>query len=160
MNIQPGDVLFVWGNSFIDGAIESITHGPSHCAMFLNDKTLIEAQGGRDVGENTLSFFMPKADRLEVWTDPTLTNDERQQMIDYAKTLYGLPYDYFLIPLEALHFETGMDLSWYRENRHFICSTLINQIVKKVNRVWTDSPFPAPINLFDFKKIIKKGVIK
>lgn len=41
--IKPGDVLFVWGKGLVEETIEWVTHGPSHCALFIDNKTLAEA---------------------------------------------------------------------------------------------------------------------
>jgi hypothetical protein len=158
--IKPGDLLFVWGDSFIENGIEWVTHGPSHVAMFKNENTLIEAQTGRPVGEIDLSFYLGKKCRLEVWEDPTLTDPERTEMINFARTLYGTEYDDFLIPLELLHFECGLDLHWYHEKNRRICSTLMDQIGKYVNRKWSQVMNPAPVDLTDggiltFKELLK-----
>jgi hypothetical protein len=148
MNIKKGDLLFVYGNSFIDHAIEHVTHGASHVAMFVDDgRTLCEAQGGREIGEVGLSFYLDKKCRLEVWHDPTLTDNERVKIVEYAKMFYGEGYDYPLILFQLFHFELGLDIEWYRENHHLICSTYMALLPKKVKKKWSHSNLPAPYDL-------------
>lgn len=149
MIIQPGDVLFVWGNSLIDKGIEIITHGPSHCAMFVNTTELEEAQRGRSIGEIDLSFYLGQNIRLEVWGDPTLTDGECAEMVTFAYTLYGKNYDNVLIPLELLHFECGLPLGWYHNDKGYICSGDVDTIARHENRLWSKVPNPAPVDLLN-----------
>jgi hypothetical protein len=157
MVIQPGDVLFVWKHSLLSDLIEAITNGPSHVGIFKDENTIIDAQGGRLVGECSLSFYLDGKTRCEVWTDPELTEGQRQQMIEYAKTLYGVPYDYMLIPLELLHYEAGVKIDWFKETHHFICSSLVYDLAAHVGLKWADSAVCAPEGLIDFSKLQKKG---
>lgn len=149
MDLKPGDLLFVWGNNLVEEIIEHVTHGPSHCSMFIDENTLIEAQYGREVGTQNLSFYLSQNCRLEVWEDPSLLGWERGKLIDQAQKAKGVPYDNLLIPLELLHFECGLDLRWYHDNKGRICSTLIYQLGKSVGRKWSKVLNPAPINLMD-----------
>lgn len=143
--VKPGDVLFVWGNALIDDAIEDITHGPSHVAIFVSEKRIAEAQGGIKVQENDSSFY--SSVKTEIWTDPSLTDTEREAMVSFAKSLYGMKYDYFLIPLEFFHFEFGEKLGWFREHEHLICSTYVSTIAEKVGKHWAEVKNPAPVDL-------------
>lgn len=152
--ILPADVLFVWSKGFISEAIECVTHGPSHCAMFVSGKIVEEAQGGRKVGECDLSFYTSSTDRLEVWGDPELTDTQRRDMVEFAHTLYGKRYDYKLIPLELLHFELGLSLGWYHDPDEEICSVNINTIALRQGRKWSKVSNPAPVDL------LKGGVLK
>jgi hypothetical protein len=160
MNIHPGDILFVWGDSFIERAIEHVTHGAGHCAMFINENTVCDAMAFRTIGEQSLDYYIRIASKLEVWTDPTLTDDERKKMCAYAKKLYGEGYDYILIFLEFLHFETGINIDWYKKNDKFICATYINEIAKHVGRKWTDKVNPAPVDLTNYGALKRKYKIK
>jgi hypothetical protein len=145
MDIKPGDILFVWGTSFVDRGIELVTHGPSHVAMFVNENTVCEAQGGRTVGETALSFY--DSDTIEVWRDMTLTDDDRQSMLTFAKQLYGTPYDYALLPLAGLSAEFGISDAWYHENGRFICSTFVANVAEHVGRHWARGVNPVPVDL-------------
>jgi hypothetical protein len=157
MVIQPGDVLFIWGTGIIADLIEEITNGPSHVGIFKDENTIIEARGGRLIGEQDLSFYLSNAERLEVWTDPELTDGQRQQMIESAATLYGTPYDYLLIPAEFLHFELGLKLNWFHENKARICSTFAEDVANLAGRQWTVAVNPAPVDLMRGGVLQKKG---
>lgn len=146
-DIRPADVLFVWGRDFISDAIEFITDGPAHVALCVDNETIAEAQTGRLIGERPFSFYIETADRLEVWRDLTLTDADRAEMLRYASTLYGRPYDYALIPLELLHYVTGVDISFYHEGKARICSTFVYDVYSHVYRdvaaPGVDNPAPA-----------------
>ncbi len=156
MIILPGDVLFIYGNSFVDRGIELVTRGPSHCAIFKEESIVIEANGGRTVGETASSFYLDGITRCEVWSDPTLTDVQRKQMIEYAKTLYGTPYDYVLIPLEMMHYDIGLPIDWYKENHHLICSSLVYDVAAHIGLKWASSKVCAPEGLLDFGVLKKK----
>lgn len=154
MQPKTGDILFVWGNGLIDKAIEFVTEGPSHCAMYINDKMLIEAQGGtkiRIVDEDSY-----KGCKTEVWCDPTLTETEASKMLDFAQSNLGKGYDYFLILLELVHFELDEQISWYNEHCNFICSTYVNKAAEAANKEWTKVKNPAPVDLIKGGKLKKK----
>lgn len=157
MQIFPGDVLFVWGNGPIDHIIEGVTDGPSHVALFVNPNTVEESQGGRLAGEQDLSFYLQGNACLEVWEDPTLTDEERAEMVSFAHTLYGKRYDYVLIPLELLHFECGLPLGWYHNDDTLICSGDVYAVGQHVKRVWSKVPNPAPVDLIRGGTLQKKG---
>lgn len=157
MDIQPGDVLFVWGRGIIPEFIEKVTDGPSHVALFIDQNRVIEAQGGKLVGEQDLSFYLGSDARMEVWTDPGLTDEQRKRMVYIAYSLYGTPYDYYLIPLEFFRFEFGLKLKWYEENHHLVCSTFVNNAATGAGAKWTDIPNPAPVDLLKGGVLQKKG---
>lgn len=157
--IKPGDVLFVWGESFIDDCIELVTHGPSHCALFINNKTLAEAQGGRTIGEAQLSDYLATGDRLEVWRDESLTDEEREKMIAYAKSQYGMQYDYTAIAVEFARYELHMPISLYHEGKRRICSSYVYDCAKAVSKIWALGSVPAPEGLIDGGKLKRECVL-
>lgn len=160
-DIKAGDVLFVWGKGFVPDLIECITHGPSHAALFIDNITLCEAQGGRLVGPCALEAYTGgDCERLEVWGDPELTDDQRVKMVDYAKTLYGIPYDYVLIPLELLHYKTGLPINWFHENKHRICSSLLYDIAYHFGRMWAKDPLCTPEGLRSYGVLKQLAVLK
>lgn len=147
--IKAGDILFVWGTSFIETAIEDITHGPSHCALFLDSETLIEAQGGRLSGKVPLSEYLNTNDKLEVWRDPTLTDEERKIMVDYALTQEGIHYDYLAVLGEFLRFELNLPLKHWKEGDSRICSSFVCGIASNsVHHKWTSVHLPAPYDVW------------
>lgn len=160
MEILPGDVLFVWGNGFIDETIEKVTHGPSHCAIFLDTETLAEAQGGRETGTAFLSDYLSTGDRLEVWSDDTLTVEERDKITFFARAHFGLKYDYFAILAELARFEAHIPINSFHEGKRRICSSFVNDCAKSVNKNWSDTPYtPAPIDLLKGGKLKQKGAL-
>jgi hypothetical protein len=159
--IKPGDVLFVWGKGIVPDIIEAVTHGPSHVAIFVYDTTLYEAQGGREIGDCPLTdYTLGDCERLEVWGDPDMTDEQRQKMVEYAKSLKGTPYDYVLIPLELLRVETGIPIGWYHENKHRICSSYVYDSATHAGRQWADDPLCTPEGLRGFGVLQRKVVLK
>lgn len=158
--IKPGDVLFVWGNGLIEKAIEEITHGCSHCALFIDNNTLVEAQAGRKTGTIPLVEYLNSDKHLEVWRDESLTDDERNQMVAYAKDHFGIQYDYLAILVELARFELNFPLNFH-EGKRRICSSFINDIVKSVGHNWSSVIHtPAPVDLLNSGKLTRKGELK
>lgn len=161
-DILPGDVLFVWGNGIIDDAIEIISHGPSHCAIFLDSETLAEAQAGRKIGTAHLSDYLAGNERkLEVWRDETLNGDERKRIVDYAVKSFGNEYDYLAILAELARFELNIAFDHYHEGKRRICSSYVNDCGKSVGRNWANISYtPAPVDLLRGGNLTLKGVLK
>lgn len=158
--ILQGDVLFVWGKRFIEEAIEHVTHGASHCALFVDSETLVEAQGGRTTGSSPLSSYLNTGDRLEVWRDLTLTDDERSQIVKFAKDHFGIKYDYMAILEELVHFELGISIDDYHEGKRRICSSFVNDCAKSIGHDWANiKHVPAPQDLLVSGKLTRIGNI-
>lgn len=138
------DVVFVYGTSFTNRIIEFGTHGPSHVALVKNASTLVEANGGRPLGECPLAFY--DSVPIEIWRDNTLTETDRSAMLAFAASLYGTPYDYALIPLVGLHSEFGISDNWYHEHGRLICSTFISTVAEHVGKRWARGVNPAPVD--------------
>lgn len=151
--IKPGDLLFVWGNDWIAKEIEEVTHGASHVAMFLSDSKLIEAQGMSKIHELDATTYLDK--RTEIWSDPSLTDEERQKIVIYAKTLYGEEYDYLLILFELAHFTLGEKINGIHEHHKLICSTFVNKCAKEIGKTWTNEINPAPVDLLKGGVLVK-----
>lgn len=161
LDILPGDILFVWGESILDDAIELVSRGPSHCALVLDGQTLAEAQAGRETGIAYLADYqVAKEKQLEVWTDPTLTHDERKRIVDFAKSKFGEKYDYLAILAELARFEIGVPINSFHEGKRRICSSFVNDCGKSVGRNWSNLPYtPAPVDLLKGGKLTRKGVL-
>lgn len=159
--IKPGDVLFEWGNGLIDDVIELVTHGPSHCAIFLDQTTLAEAQAGRTTGTSPLTDYLNDHDKkLEVWRDETLTDEDRLKMIEYAKLHFGTQYDYLAILVELARFKLDIPINSFHEGKRRICSSFVNDIAMSVGRNWSAVPYaPAPIDLLNSGKLTRKGAL-
>lgn len=159
IEIKPGDMLFVWGKSLIDDAIEWVTQGPSHCALCVDSETLVEAQGGRLIGTASLSGYLSTYDRLEVWRDESLSDEERQRIITYAYSQFGLPYDYLGILMELARFEFHLPINSFHEGKRRICSSFVYDCAKSVGRTWANVSVPAPVDLLEGGKLTKKGAL-
>lgn len=157
IEIKAGDVLLVWGEGFIAEAIEDITHGPSHCALFLDANTLIEAQGGKVSGEIALSNYLNQNKKLEVWRDPTLSDEDRIKMIQFARTQLGIQYDYLAIFGEFLRFKFDISLDYWNENKKRICSSFVNGIALSIHHIWSKVHIPAPIDFINDGFLRKVG---
>jgi hypothetical protein len=158
--IKPGDVLFVWGVGTLERIIESVTHGPSHCALFINENTVAEAQGGRTTGTESIASYLDSTKHLEVWRDESLTDAERASMVEYARAHFGIHYDYLSILAELAHFELGVKLDDYHEGNRRICSTYVTDIAKSVGRQWARVSVPAPVDVLNGGELKRKGVLK
>ena len=160
--IQAGDVLFVWGDGWIEKGIEFITHGACHVAVFVSENKLYEAQGGRALGECDLSFYLenPKIKRLEVWTDPTWTDEERTKVPDVAEQFKGIAYDYPVILAEIPHFEFGMNIDWYNNHGKLDCSEFAEAFAEKFGKHWSKLIHPAPVDEEKGGVLVRKLVLK
>lgn len=158
--IKPGDVLFVWVNGPIEEAIEWVTHGPSHCALFIDHETVAEAQWGRTTGITPLFNYFLSHDRLEVWRDETLTENERTRIVEYAKAHFGIHYDYLAILAELVRFEVHIPINSFHEGKRRICSSYVNDCAKSIGRDWSNIPYtPAPVDLMKSGKLTRKGAL-
>lgn len=156
--IKPGDVLFVWGDGIIDDAIELVTGGPSHCAMFIDSQILVEAQAGRETGTALLIDYLITNDRLEVWRDETLTDGERSKMVKYAEEHFGIHYDYLAILMELERFVLHVPLN-FSEGKRRICSSFVNDCAKSVGKDWAKVNAPAPLDLLNGGNLKWKGAL-
>ena len=160
LEILPGDLLFVWGNGPIEEAIEWVTHGPSHCALFLDNKTVAEAQAGRESGTALLSDYVASGKRLEVWRDESLKDNERNKVVEYARQHFGIEYDYLAILAELARFELNIPINSFHEGKRRICSSYVNDCAKSINKNWASVPYtPAPIDLLKGGKLTRKGAL-
>lgn len=160
--IQAGDLLFVWDKNLIGEGIEWVTHGAAHVAVFVGEDKLYEAQGGRTLGGCDLSFYQSddKVARLEVWTDPTWTNEQRAMVLDVAKKYENTPYDYKVIGWELLHFELGVDIDFYDNKDTLDCSEFANALGLEFGKKWADMKHPAPADLLNGGVLVKKIILK
>lgn len=159
---KSGDVLAVTGRDWIDKGIEWISHSKySHVAIFISEDKLFEAQGGRTLGECDLSYYLDSDSvaRLEVWSDPTLTDSEREEIVKFAKSMNGIPYDHTVIPLEIAHFELGVKLDWYKSGK-LDCSEFVNACGEHVGKHWANVSHPAPCEDIEGGKLELMEVLK
>lgn len=159
--ILPGDVLFLWGDGIIKSSIELITHGGAyHCAIFVDNETLVEAQGMMKSSTSPLSDYLNSNDKLEVWRDTTLTEHEREQIVKYALNHLGTEYDYLAILAELMRYEFGIALDDYNEGKRRICSSFVNDCAKSVKKDWSNVHIPSPADLLNSGKLKRIGKLK
>jgi uncharacterized protein YycO len=149
--MQPGDLIFVRGHltSLVDDAIKLVEHIETgmdfvkcytHCAIYMGDNTVAEAQGGRKSGPAPLSLYEGNYDIGYV----NLTDEQRQAVVEEAKRQYGRSYDWLLIGAIALKELAGVDVH-YHEHESRICSTYINDVFKKACYITlSDKEYPTP----------------
>jgi hypothetical protein len=124
-NIKKGDILFAYGNSFISDLIEDLTHeGASHVCVATDSTHVIEAQGGRKVGYQNLSFYSTniKVYRLPI---PTYNMSLGQS---WLVEQIGKPYDYWDIVVLSFWLLFKFKIPW-KEYGAFICSSLTRNYI-------------------------------
>jgi cell wall-associated NlpC family hydrolase len=128
MDMKHGDLIFVRGTDTISRIIEWLTSSKySHVAMYIGNGEVIEAQRLRSVGLAPLSEYDGKYD---VYTCPTLTDDQRKQIIEYARSMGGIKYDYLDIARLFLRCVFRLELPIDDPTR-IICSELIVKAYSK-----------------------------
>ncbi|MED1205038.1 hypothetical protein [Heyndrickxia acidicola] len=128
-----GDLIVVKGLTWIGIEIESITKSEySHVAGVVKPNELIEAAGFRKTGYQGLDYYQGMAD---IFICPSITDEQRGIIVDYAIQQVGGRYDYLLILWEAVRYVTHVLLP-YKEMKSRICSTL-----------WSDAYLAAGIDL-------------
>lgn len=131
--LNQGDLIFVRGSKWINKEIESITHSPYyHVAGIVKENEVIEAQGFRKTGYQGLDFYSGHTD---LYKCDSLTNEQRQKIVDYVISEAGSHYDYLLIVWEAIYHLFHWVLP-YKEGNKRICSTL-----------WANAYLAAGVNL-------------
>lgn len=139
--IQTGDLVFVQGSSWLDHAIEDITHSPyCHVALAVSTDELIEAQGGEPVEYVPSSKYTGHADVYR--SDLSLTT--LQAIVSHASDQLGEHYGYGIIIEELVREETGIQLP-LDEDKHPICSVLVSDAVRSAGVGFCQGiKYPAP----------------
>jgi uncharacterized protein YycO len=128
-----GDLIIVKGLTWIGKEIESITKSEySHIAGLVKTNELIEAAGFRKTGYQGLDYYAGLAD---IFICPSVTEEQREIIVNYTIQEVGSQYDYLLILWEAIRYMTHVLLP-YTEMKSRICSTL-----------WSDAYLAAGIDL-------------
>lgn len=118
---SPGDLVFVRGTEITSKAVEDITHSPySHVAGIIKQNELIEAQAFRKTGYLSISVYDGCSD---VYTCPTATDAQRQQIVNFVVSKIGTHYDYALLGWELVHYTLHFNLP-YHEGNCYDCSQL------------------------------------
>jgi uncharacterized protein YycO len=133
VHLHPADLVFIRGNRLLDEPIKIITGSKyTHVAGSVKKHTLVEAQGLRKTGYQSMETYLGVAD---IYTCPALTDRQRAEVIHYVLQQVGSRYDYLLLLWEALRYILGVVLPYFKTRRK-ICSTL-----------WADAYKAAGIDL-------------
>lgn len=140
MELQLGDLVFVWGSGFVQKEIEVLTHGPSHVAIYIGNGRLIETQGFSTVRIVDLAYY-------DTWTYKVV----RFELPSYEKGLawlnlqLGRKYDWWDIFTLFVICVFHVKLPWH-EGKRIICSRLARDFL-----FWCSLPIPdenmSPSNL-------------
>jgi uncharacterized protein YycO len=160
--ILPGDILFFSCKGIIKSLIEWITHSKYyHCAIFINERELIEAQGGRKSGKTPLSDYLNSNDKLTIYRDKSLSEDERKKVVSYALNHQEIEYDYLAILAELGRYEIGISLDEYNEGKRRICSSFVNDCYEKgINKELSKQKVPSPQDIIEGKVVKRIGVLR
>jgi cell wall-associated NlpC family hydrolase len=124
--MKPGDILLVQGEGVLSDAIEFFTHGGfSHSGIISSEGTCIEALG-HGVAERAIEY-----DRYAIYEVIGITDEERQKVIEAARSLIGTPYDYTQdlgFAINALRKTLGLPKikNLFDEDHRLICSALVD----------------------------------
>jgi uncharacterized protein YycO len=150
--LQKGDIVAVHGQRLISLAIETITHSPiSHVAIVEDPdkRQLIEAEIDRTIGYQSLDHYKEHCVILRV---PSLTDEQREQVVQYAKAQLGDSYDFKAIVEEYLRYRFRFQMNQRQaeetKQKRFICSTLVNSAYLSVGIKLTDQYLPSPDDIF------------
>lgn len=151
MELNIGDLIFVHGKDFISEAIETITHSSfSHVAIYIGNGKVIEAQGGRTVGTQSLDYY-----NGEYTVCPLdLTGEQLTKSLPWLLAQRGRPYDYWDIFILFLRCVFWLKVPW-REGKAVICSILARDWCKQNNLPIPDidmSPGDLHIWYTEYKK--------
>jgi uncharacterized protein YycO len=159
--ILQGDILFLSGKGIIKSLIEWITHSKYyHCAIFINEHEVIEAQGGRKSGKTPLSYYLNSKDKLVIYRDKTLSDFERNKIVSYAINHQGIEYNYIDILAELARYEIGISLNDYDEGKKRICSSFVNDCFKSIGKSLSKQRVPSPQDLIEGKHLSKVGKLR
>jgi uncharacterized protein YycO len=120
-SLMQGDIVLTRGVSWKTDLLEKYTHSPYlHTAGLVDMDTAIEATGFKKTGYRPLDFYAGHGDILRC---EQLSDSQRKQIVQYARSCVGEHYDYKLFFWEISRFILHKMLPYHKRNR-VICSTL------------------------------------
>lgn len=143
--IQPGDILLIHGNTWVDEIIKLVTRSPySHVVGVVNTHQVVEILPLSKVRFRKIQDYIGRAD---VFTCDRLSVDERRKIVNYVKAKIGTPYDYSLLIWEASRYL--FNWVWpYKNKDSSLCSTLWSEAYRKAGiDLCPDVKFPVPGDL-------------
>lgn len=147
MRLLKGDIVAVHGVNLINVGIEVVTHSPiSHVALVADpDKNLlIEANGGRTLGYINMNAYKGMCVILR---DESLTDQQREGIVQFAKDKFNYEYDYIAIIREFERYVFGKKIQ-PEHGRFLICSTLVSEAYKSVGVTLSSETIPSPDDIW------------
>ncbi|MEF8679143.1 YiiX/YebB-like N1pC/P60 family cysteine hydrolase [Bacillus cereus] len=145
MELEKGDIVAVYGKiNLISLSIEFITRSPiSHVALVVDSKKkeLIEANMNRKIGYRLLDDYKHHCVILRV---PSLTDSQKDKIVEYAKNQIGDSYDFKALIEEFLRYTFNLNTLQPEDEKRFICSTLVNASYLNAGVKLTDQYLPSP----------------
>lgn len=143
--IQPGDILLIRGNTWIDKIIRVITGSQyTHVAGVVNSDEAIEILPFNRTQFQKLRSY---TGRTDIYTCSDLTAEQRKKIVEHAVERIGTKYDYKLIFWEASRYL--FDWTWpYNTDNKSLCSTLWAEAYRKAGvNLCPDIIYPTPGDL-------------
>ncbi len=155
MELLVGDLILVKGTDWISHAIEDVEHSPySHVATYAGDNQVIEAQGFKKTGYQSLDVYKGMAD---VFRTPA-TPGQRQEILEYLRKEVGGHYDYLLLGWEFIRYEFHILLPYKEPSTIKICSVLGAAAQRYAGiPLCQGIPYPSPADVALDKYVIKIG---
>jgi hypothetical protein len=157
--VKPGDLILVKANDLISDVIEDVSNSPySHTAGLVKDKVIIEAVGFKKIGYQSLDYYKGKAD---VYTCDSLTEKQRETILEVVISKVGGQYDYFLLVWEFIRYTFGFVLPYKEGKMIRICSTLWADAYRKAGvDLCPGVKYPSPGDLAVSKLLRKIGSLQ
>ncbi|MCO1600217.1 hypothetical protein [Desulfosporosinus nitroreducens] len=143
--VQPGDILLVRGNTWIDKIIRIITGSPyTHVAGVVNLDEAVDILPFKRTGFQKLRSYTGHAD---IFTCKDLTDEQRRKIVEHIVNKIGTKYDYKLVLWEASRYL--LHWKWaYKAGNNILCSTLWAEAYRKAGvNLCPDILFPSPGDL-------------
>lgn len=97
--LQDGDLIFHTSTSTQSAAILAATASPyTHMGIIKNDgRSIMVIEASATVGETALEEWINRGvmKRVAIYRDPTLSSQQAQDIMTYARSYHGKPYDVF-----------------------------------------------------------------
>jgi hypothetical protein len=148
MDLQPFDILFYKGDSFISKLIKKETGSQySHVALVLDDKHLVEIDRSYNLKINHIGYSKKDFDVYRI--DENITRGQHRIMMDYVYKTLNSQYDYVEI-IDILLLK-AFNTTLMSDQNKFICSTWINACFSQVGIQLSSMEYPTPQDLISDK---------
>jgi uncharacterized protein YycO len=155
IELQKGDIVAVFGTSFISDIVEAVEHSSvSHVAVVVDPEKeiLIEANYNHPVSYVPLNQYKGVATILRT----PLTEEQKDFIVDYLTKQIGKQYDFIDIIREFGRYIFGITPK-KEDERFFICSTLVQMAFLHAGVVLTKEPLASPADLYESHVVTKIG---